>query len=230
MGKLEGSNTMGTRHKTLYLMRHGQTHSNVDGRFQGSDEPLTTKGRMQAMKLGDRLGREYRSHPITTLISSTHVRALETATLVGRAIGLTPVVSPLFVERKHPTLIHGKLTSDPSALTIFLEGRAHFHNPDFIYGDGENFAQLKARAIEGLACILALPDAHIGLVTHGVFATALLAVSQRGEHLSSHDLNTYQFRLENTGLSILAYETRRTFSDVGDGWIVERWGDIAHLA
>ena len=220
---------MGIRHKTLYLIRHGQTHSNVDGRFQGSDEPLTTEGRGQAIKLGDRLGREHKAHPITTLISSTHVRALETATLVGRAIGLTPIASPLFVERKHPTYIHGKLTTDPDALTIWNQGRAHFHNPDFIYADGENFALLKARALDGLAYILALPDLHIGLVTHGVFATALLAASQRGNALTSYDLNTYQFRLENAALSILAHETRHTFSEVGDGWIVERWGDIAHL-
>ncbi len=211
-------------------MRHGQTYSNVNGRFQGSDEPLTSLGREQAIKLGDRLGRDWVAHPITTLISSSHVRAMETATLVGRAIGLVPISSPLFVERKHPTLMHGKLTTDRDALTIFHEGRTYFHNPAYVYGDGENFALLKARAIEGLAYLLALPDTHIGLVTHGVFATALLAASQRGEHLSSHDLNSYQFRLGNAGLSILAYETRKTFSDAGDGWIVERWGDIAHLA
>ncbi len=210
-------------------MRHGQTHSNVNGRFQGSDEQLTPVGREQAVRLGDRLGREYKTHPISILISSSHVRAMETATLVGRAIGLTPIPSSLFVENKHPTVMHGKLTTDTDALSLYHEGRAHFHNPDFVYGDGENFAHLKARAISGLSYINKLPDTHIGLITHGAFSTVLLAVSQRGEALTSHDLNSYQFRLENTGLSILGYETRRTFSEVGDGWIVERWGDIAHL-
>ena len=210
-------------------MRHGQTHSNVDGRFQGSTEALTQDGRLQAVKLGDRLGREYSMQPITTLLSSSHVRAMETATLVGRAIGLTPIASPLFVENKHPTVMHGKLTTDPGALLLYHEGRQHFHNPNFVYGDGENFMQLKERALAGLAYIRGLPDTHIGLVTHGAFSTVLLAVSQRGDALTSHDLNAYQFRLDNAGLSILAYETRKTFSDVGDGWIIERWGDIAHL-
>lgn len=213
--------------KVIYLIRHGESVSNVSGVFQGSDDPLTIRGRAQAKALGKKLGKH--AYPIECVITSTHARAYETATIVGTAVGLTPKSTALLIEQRRPSTIVGCKTSDTVAGAIYEEGRGRFHDPNFVYGDGETFADLKTRALAALAHILAHNEKHIAVVTHGVFATVLAAASQRGEALTSHDLDAYQFRLANTGLCIFAYKTRRTFSGVGRGWVILRWNDIAHL-
>lgn len=222
---------MGIRHKTLYLIRHGETGSNVDGRFQDASEPLTERGHAQAHALAVKLARLRDRYPISILLTSTDLRAVQTADPIGKALGLTPLLSPLFVERRHPSVIRGKLTTNPDALAIHSNGRQNFHDPSFVYGDGETFAMMKHRGLVGIEDILNLPDEHtdVGLVTHGVHGTVLAALSQRGEHLTSHDLNAYQFRLDNTGLCILGYETRTNFSEKGQGWVIHKWNDTTHL-
>lgn len=215
--------------KTLYLFRHGETFSNVEGIFQGSTEPLTPKGREQAAQLAARLSSQHNRYPITLLLSSNYARALETASPIAHALGLDICPTPLFVERKHPQVIHGKSTSDPDARAIWIRGRENFHNRKFDYADGETFARLKARALLALKFVLNCSDEHIGVVTHGVFATALAAASQRGAKLTSHDLNCYQFRLDNTGFSILTNQTHKDFSHNVTGWIIQKWNDTSHL-
>ena len=62
---------MSSKQKTLYIIRHGETGSNVDGRFQHNTEPLTKRGEAQAEALAARLAREHMRYPITKLITST---------------------------------------------------------------------------------------------------------------------------------------------------------------
>jgi probable phosphoglycerate mutase len=212
--------------KAIYLIRHGESISNVKGVFQGSDDPLTERGRAQAKALGKRLKKHY---PVECIITSTHMRAHETAMIIGTAVGLTPKSTALLIERRQPSTIVGRRTDDVLATAIHEEGRAQFHDPNFCYGDGETFADLKTRALTALVYIRAHHEKHIAVVTHGVFATILAAASQRGDALTSHDLDECQFRLANTGLCILAHKTRHTFSGSGCGWVILRWNDIAHL-
>ncbi|AXQ78636.1 histidine phosphatase family protein [Streptococcus chenjunshii] len=68
--------------KTLYLMRHGETVFNTQGRVQGAcDSPLTDKGLAQA-----RLAKDYftsNSIQFDTVYSSTQERAADTARIVS---------------------------------------------------------------------------------------------------------------------------------------------------
>ncbi|MCR5809580.1 MAG: histidine phosphatase family protein [Clostridiales bacterium] len=74
----------------LYLVRHGQSEFNAERRLQGQlDIPLTDEGRRQAEALaeslcknGPRVGRIY---------CSRLKRAGETARIIGRRLGLTPI-------------------------------------------------------------------------------------------------------------------------------------------
>lgn len=220
---------MKTRSKHVYVIRHGETGSNVEGRFQDCFEPLTLRGVTQANALATRLAAEKTRYPISTIITSDYLRAFQTAEIIGGAIGLVPIPSPLFVERKHPSVIRGKLTTDPTAHAINMEGRNNFHDPNYIYGDGETFTMMKERALAGIEYLLGLPDEHIALITHGVFATFFAASTQRGASLTSHDINAYQFRLDNTGLSVFIHKMRTNFSEQGEGWIIQGWNDIAHI-
>lgn len=68
----------------IYLLRHGQTEFNLEGRYQGqSDSPLTDQGRRQARANGSLLAEHIGSAPIWT---SPLPRALETAQLVAKAL------------------------------------------------------------------------------------------------------------------------------------------------
>lgn len=64
----------------LYLIRHGQTDWNIQGKIQGShDIPLNDTGRAQARLVAE--GMDHR--PVTKIFSSTLMRAVETARTVG---------------------------------------------------------------------------------------------------------------------------------------------------
>ena len=79
MGKPAHTNP-GVRVK-IYLVRHGETDANRDGRFQGaSDAPINATGRRQAKALGERL----KSHSIDAVYSSPQTRARETAAPIAR--------------------------------------------------------------------------------------------------------------------------------------------------
>ncbi len=68
----------------IYLLRHGQTEFNLEGRYQGqSDSPLTDCGRRQALAYGTLLAEHVGSAPIWT---SSLPRAMETARLVAAAL------------------------------------------------------------------------------------------------------------------------------------------------
>lgn len=73
---------------TVVLIRHGETLGNREGRFQTYDTPLSDVGRAQAERLAARLASE---PPAQALYTSDLARARETAAIVGRRIGLTPV-------------------------------------------------------------------------------------------------------------------------------------------
>lgn len=64
----------------LYIIRHGQTDWNIQGKIQGSrDIPLNKTGREQA----ERLAAEMAARPVTEIFTSTLKRARTTAQLIG---------------------------------------------------------------------------------------------------------------------------------------------------
>ncbi|MDX6539510.1 MAG: hypothetical protein QOI71_1120 [Gaiellales bacterium] len=69
----------------LYLVRHGETDWNREGRWQGHyDRPLSAAGRAQAMAAARRLAHEH----ISQLHASDLKRAAETAQIIGETNGL----------------------------------------------------------------------------------------------------------------------------------------------
>ena len=71
----------------LWLVRHGESTWNAQGRLQGRADPsLTELGREQARRAGKRLA----AQQIQVLYCSPQQRALETARIIGRHLGLEP--------------------------------------------------------------------------------------------------------------------------------------------
>ncbi len=80
----------------FFVLRHGQTDWNLDARLQGStDIPLNDTGREQARKAADIL----RDHGLERIIASPLSRALETAQIVGAALGLETTTDVRLIER-----------------------------------------------------------------------------------------------------------------------------------
>ena len=73
---------------TLILIRHGQSLGNAERRFTyGPEEPLTDRGREEARAAGRLVAAH---HAPAALFASPFARALETARLIGEAVGLEP--------------------------------------------------------------------------------------------------------------------------------------------
>lgn len=75
----------------LYLIRHGETPWNRQGRYQGQrDVPLNARGRLQAWRLARALGRA----GIAAVVSSALRRARFTASPLARRAGVPVQVDP----------------------------------------------------------------------------------------------------------------------------------------
>lgn len=79
--------------KCLYLIRHGESQGNLEGRIQGwVDYPLSEPGRQQAARLAERLAQPivpgWREGSIYQLVASPLRRAAETAQIIGQALAL----------------------------------------------------------------------------------------------------------------------------------------------
>ena len=83
----------------FFLVRHGETEWNRIHRIQGSsDIPLNDTGRAQALSVGGVLAK----HRFDLIVSSPLSRAMETATIIARRMGMPlPLPIPSLVERHY---------------------------------------------------------------------------------------------------------------------------------
>ena len=74
----------------LYLVRHGETDWNIESKIQGrTDTELNEKGRRQAQELAAVLQEGY---GIKRIFTSRQKRAVETAEIIGKHLGISPQV------------------------------------------------------------------------------------------------------------------------------------------
>lgn len=80
----------------LYVVRHGQTDWNLNGKIQGvSDIELNETGIEQAYELKDKI----KDYKIDVIISSTLKRAKKTAEIINEAFGVDIIHTEKIVER-----------------------------------------------------------------------------------------------------------------------------------
>jgi probable phosphoglycerate mutase len=83
----------------LYLIRHGETHWNAAGRYQGQkDSSLTTLGHKQAMLFGGLLARQIRNQSPLRAYVSPLGRTRATATIIDQSIKLEMIDEPRLLE------------------------------------------------------------------------------------------------------------------------------------
>lgn len=80
----------------LYVTRHGETDYNVHGRYSGStDIPLNENGINQAHQLAEKI----KDIPFDIIISSSLIRAMQTAEIVNAVLNLPVIANEKLVER-----------------------------------------------------------------------------------------------------------------------------------
>jgi broad specificity phosphatase PhoE len=197
----------------LVLVRHGVTEWNREGRFQGRLDPaLSGLGRRQASLVAERIAGDPELRPFR-LITSTLVRAADTAAAIGAACGVDPEPEGGLVE-----LGQGE-----------WEGRTH---AELARADAERYnAWLTTdreppgaeTVVEGLARVAAVLDSHargtgtICLVSHGgtlrLVARHLLRLEAR---------RAWGMDVDNASISVIE-------SIPGAQWRIVRWNDTAHV-
>jgi alpha-ribazole phosphatase len=199
----------------LFLVRHGETDWNRDGRYQGqTDVPLNAEGRRQAALLRDRL----RDERFTGCFTSALGRAVESAEIVlaARACPIRPTAG---LNELHYGEWEGLTTAEIKAR--FADSWAAFIADPVRNAPpgGETRLQLRDRVVGVLDAIAAEyrgRDASLLVAAHGGTIRALVATIL---NISLDDL--WKLRQDNAALTIVdLYST---------GGELALFDDTAHL-
>lgn len=197
----------------VLVVRHGETHWNIEGRRQGHlDSTLTEKGRAQA----EAVSRRFTADSCNAIYSSDLGRAYNTARVIAEKTGHEVVPDERLRER-HLGIFQG-LNGDEIHERYPVEYEQHRNGgADHAVPSGESFRQQTTR---NMLCLEELAQRHTGetivVVTHGGVLSALF------RHTLAIPLDApRRFSFKNASVNLFNYQ---------DGtWELETWGDIAHL-
>jgi broad specificity phosphatase PhoE/predicted kinase len=158
--------------KHLYLIRHGETHFNIENRI-GGDSGLTEKGMSQAEKLAE----YFSSREIPLIFTSQKRRTIQTAEPI-KAMQKKCTIIPLpefneidsgICERMTYGEIRGKYPF------IYSDRKKDKYN--YMYPDGEGYASMKERIDHGINKVLYLSNSSSNIMIVGHRATNRMILS-----------------------------------------------------
>lgn len=155
----------------VYLLRHGETDWNREGRFQGhTNTPLNARGVAQAVAARQALS----NLGIRRVVSSDLMRAHHTALILGAALGLPVEQDPALRERSYG--IFEGLTWQQIAQQHPAHHEAYHHNPLHPIPGAEPTPDLRTRAWNVLQrhAPSAAQPLPVLLVSHGGLLRAML--------------------------------------------------------
>jgi broad specificity phosphatase PhoE len=185
----------------LYLARHGRTHWNELGRFQGhTDVPLDDVGRAQARTLVDELrGR------IEAVITSDLQRASETARIVADALRIPLLAQDPELRERGYGVFEG-LTREECALRFpeawAARERERNHEPPGGEPRTEVIARMQ-RALTRAASTLAPQYRSALIVSHGSSLRMFLEALTAAPVVSIANLEYRQVRYDGTTFALL---------------------------
>lgn len=196
--------------RTIFIMRHGETEFNTQGRYQGQlDSPLTEHGMDQVRQMG-RLLRYSVEHPSEwKVISSPLGRALQSTQILCEILGYD------FNEIETDSRLSEVSVGSWSGLTLkeieqgwpnSLEDTTmydwYFRSPD-----GESYEVVQERVTDWLDSLSSTP--RVIAVTHGLTSRILRGVYAglaRQEALSLEVSQSACFQLSNYTIKRISYE------------------------
>lgn len=159
----------------FWFVRHAETEWNRAGRWQGHADPaLSAEGRRQAEVLANRVVAEPEAGELGPLLCSDLVRCVETATALGRHLGLEPQTDARLRELDVGQW-SGCLREEIAARDGDLLMRFDAEDPDARPPGGETRREIRERA-HAVTKEFAqrYPDSRILVVTHRGLIRALL--------------------------------------------------------
>ena len=150
---------------SIYLIRHGETDWNIEGRYQGqADPPLNQRGIEQAEKLCEQL----KGEDLELVFTSPLLRAKQTAAILTDQL-LIPLKDDPRLMEIHQGEWQTRLRAEIQASyqDVFHEWET---NPwEVTPPGGENLSQVQERVNASIADITNLhPNQRVGIVTHRI--------------------------------------------------------------
>lgn len=197
----------------VYLLRHGETEWNLEGRLQGHrDSALSAHGLEQVAALGRRLANE----PLSAIYTSDLGRAVTTARAVAGTRHAAPLLDARLRERALG-VFEGLTREEARAQHPELYAAHESHAADFKLPGGQS---LREHQQQSLDVARELAQRHIGqtiaLVTHGGALSAVFRASV-GVSLET----PRRFSLGNAAVNL--------FELHGEHFKLVTWGDAQHL-
>lgn len=192
---------------TVFLVRHGETDWNRNGKYQGSsDVPLNALGMQQAAQLAVYLKTHELAPTGDAIISSPLSRAFATARAIGDALGIDEILTDADLQERS----YGKA----EGLTL-VQREARW--PDGNWPGLEDWDHVAERAMRALDLVgKRFAGRRVFVVCHGGLINSILAV------LSDGAIGTGKTTIINTSIS--------TLTDDGNGWEIGEINQIPHLS
>ena len=179
----------------LYLIRHGESVFNAEGRIQGqTDIPLSSLGRQQAVVLA----RAMAQLPMEAVYASPLRRAMETAEPLAELLRL-PIRTDERLKEIHAGIFQGLLWSEIDQRYAAEATRWREYDPDFVVPGGESRRMLMQRGRAAIDAILAAGHKQAAVVAHGGLLGAAI------KSLLDIPAHRHPFSLYNGSISKLAF-------------------------
>ncbi|MEI6864348.1 MAG: histidine phosphatase family protein [Candidatus Adlerbacteria bacterium] len=210
--------------KKIYFVRHGESETNAGGLIKPAHEiALTELGHTQAEYVAQRAGKL----GADIIISSSLLRARQTAEHIADRTELPVETSDLLVERRYPSIGIGLTHSHPTVKEVVRILEINFGNEDATHSDEETFEEMKERALRSLEYLKNRSEENIIVVTHAIFLCILVGVVLFGPELTRREAGKIinGFKMKNTGITWIEYDEEREAAP----WYIRTWNDHAHL-
>ncbi len=205
----------------LYIVRHGESEGNFYQRHQTDAEKLTKHGIKQAKKVAKRFAHT----KVDQIISSTTVRTQQTAHEIAEVTKAPIILDSRFKELHGPSQIQGLQHTDAFAKKVKRIIEKNKDNPDFHYGNEENYFDFIKRVSEGFFDLEKYIDKeNIVVVAHGHVLRVLFGLIIFGVEFSSREFDLMMRRIitNNTGITVCEFTPEF-------GWKLITYNDNAHL-
>ncbi len=201
---------------TVYLIRHGETDWNLEGRWQGhADVPLNAIGRRQAVLVAQRLQTE--DSAFHAIYSSDLARAYQTAWEIGAAVRVPVQLLPPLREIDLGVWSGLKYSEIKERFPVEVELLER--GQDLPRGGGESLEMLRKRVVAAVSAIVAHRDGEtIACVTHGGCIRMLLA---HADNFPGDGFKRFP-HIGNTSISVLQINS-------ADDWMIAGINDMAHV-
>ena len=198
--------------KRVFLVRHGETDWNREGRFQGQmDIPLNGTGVVQALSVAEAL----KDVSLDRIVASPLSRARETARPLAELKGLRAELSEGLIEIGHG-LWEGRTAPEVEAEWADVLEAWHTRPETVVMPEGESLEDVQNRAWPALLRIAEGKGENIAVFTHDAVLKVLL-MNVLDCPLSSF----WKFQLANGSITLLEQSEK--------GWRIPLMGEAGHL-